>query len=148
MPVLPSSSYTEFSMTQPSQNPESAPNLPEQYDFPQLKEEHQPLAGEVYEPGAERQAEQNVETDVSDSQVQAPINDDTSDSTDLPKHVVVADIPDVADDIDVIEKAWVDRAKQIIKENKDDPRSQEEAFEQLQIEYHKKRYGRDIKAKR
>ncbi|MEX0934464.1 MAG: hypothetical protein WDZ42_01555 [Candidatus Saccharimonadales bacterium] len=139
-------------MTQPSQNPESTPSFPEQYDFPQLKEEHQPLAGEVYKPGAERQTEQNVETDVSDNQVQMPVADDDStripDTSNSSSEVVVSDIPDVADDIDVIEKAWVDKAKQIIKDNKDDPRSQEEAFEQLQIEYHKKRYGRDIKVKR
>jgi hypothetical protein len=57
-------------------------------------------------------------------------------------------MPTVADDVDVIEKAWVNKAKQIIENTKDDPHAQEEEFEKLQIEYHKKRYGRDIKAAR
>lgn len=55
--------------------------------------------------------------------------------------------PDVADDVDVIEKEWVDRAKKIIAETKDDPHTQEEEFEKLQVEYHRKRYGRDIKSR-
>ncbi len=79
-----------------------------------------------------------------------PVNDDSSSTTTTTSSSTVRPIntPDTADDIDVIEKAWVDRAKQVIKDHKDDPRAQEEAFEHLQVEYHKKRYGRDIKAKR
>lgn len=53
--------------------------------------------------------------------------------------------PQLADDVDVIEKEWVDRAEKIIAETKDDPYREEEAVEDLQIDYLKKRYGKDIK---
>lgn len=55
------------------------------------------------------------------------------------------DTPAVADDVDVIEKEWVNRAKKVIEQTKNDPHAQEEGFERLQVEYQQKRYGRDIK---
>lgn len=58
------------------------------------------------------------------------------------------DTPLIADDVDVIEMEWVNKAKKIIKETRDDPHAQEEAVEQLQIEYLKKRYGKEIKKSR
>jgi len=54
--------------------------------------------------------------------------------------------PVTADDVDVVEKEWVDRARQIVEQTKNDPYRQEEEVEKLQIDYMKKRYGRDIKA--
>src|SRR5688572_22399188 len=56
------------------------------------------------------------------------------------------DSPAVADDVDVIEMEWVNKAKQIIKDTKDDPHAQEQAVEKLQRDYLKKRYGKEIKA--
>ena len=53
--------------------------------------------------------------------------------------------PSVADDVDVIEKEWVDAAEQIVAANANDPRAEEAAVEQLQTDYLKKRYGKDIK---
>jgi hypothetical protein len=56
-----------------------------------------------------------------------------------------ADInPVQADDVDVIEKEWIDRAKQIVNATKDDPRAQERKVSELQSDYLKKRYGKDI----
>lgn len=52
--------------------------------------------------------------------------------------------PAIADDVDVIEKEWVDKAKEVIREHQDDPWSEEEAVEDLQIDYLKKRYGKDL----
>lgn len=49
--------------------------------------------------------------------------------------------PAVADDVELIEKAWVNKAKQVIAATHDDPHAQEAAFEKLQSEYLKKRYG-------
>ena len=57
-------------------------------------------------------------------------------------------MPDVADDVDVIEMEWVKKAKQLIQDTKDDPHAQEQAMEQLQIEYLRKRYGKEIKPTR
>jgi Txe/YoeB family toxin of Txe-Axe toxin-antitoxin module len=53
--------------------------------------------------------------------------------------------PQIADDVDVIEKTWVDKAKKIIDETKGDPYQQEERVEKLQKSYLKKRYGKEIK---
>lgn len=53
-------------------------------------------------------------------------------------------IPSVAGDDDLIEKEWVDKAKKILAETKDDPYRREREISKLQIEYIKKRYGRVI----
>lgn len=52
--------------------------------------------------------------------------------------------PLVAADEDLIEKEWVDKAKKIIAETKDDPHRREAEVSKLQIEYVRKRYGRII----
>lgn len=52
--------------------------------------------------------------------------------------------PVVAADDDLIEKEWVDQAKKIINDTKDDPRRRELEVTKLQIDYLKKRYGRDV----
>lgn len=57
------------------------------------------------------------------------------------------DSPAVADDVDVIEKEWVDRAKKIVEETKDDPHQQEIAVNQLQADYLMKRYGKQVKSR-
>lgn len=52
--------------------------------------------------------------------------------------------PLVAADEDLIEKEWVDKAKKIIAETKDEPYRREQEVKKLQIEYVRKRYGRVI----
>lgn len=54
------------------------------------------------------------------------------------------DIPSVAADDDLIEKEWVDKAKKILAETKDDPYRREREISKLQIEYIRRRYGREI----
>jgi hypothetical protein len=54
--------------------------------------------------------------------------------------------PIVAADEDVIEKEWVDKAKQIITETKDDPYQRSNRVNELQKDYLKKRYGKDLGA--
>jgi hypothetical protein len=61
-----------------------------------------------------------------------PVVDDTS--------------PIVAGDDDVIEKEWVDKAKKIILETKDDPHSRSSRVNDLQKDYLKKRYGKVLGA--
>lgn len=53
--------------------------------------------------------------------------------------------PQVASDDDVIEKEWVDKAKQIVSQTKDDPYIQEKEVSRLQADYLKKRYGKELK---
>lgn len=52
--------------------------------------------------------------------------------------------PTTADDVDVIEKEWVDRAKQIVEQTRTDPHEQEKKVSQLQADYLKKRYGKEV----
>ena len=53
--------------------------------------------------------------------------------------------PLAASDEDLIEKEWVDKAKKIVAQTKDDPFSQEKEVSKLQADYLKKRYGKEIK---
>jgi hypothetical protein len=54
--------------------------------------------------------------------------------------------PAIADDVDLIEKEWVERAKQIVEQTKHDPYQQNQEMTKMKTEYLKKRYNRDIKA--
>ena len=54
------------------------------------------------------------------------------------------DAPAEAADEDLIEKEWVDKAKQIIAETKEDPHEREKEVGKLQVDYLKKRYGKDL----
>lgn len=57
---------------------------------------------------------------------------------------VVDDLPIVASDDDLIEKEWVDKAKKIIMQTKDDPFRREQEVSRLQADYLRKRYGREL----
>jgi len=58
----------------------------------------------------------------------------------------VDDSPIVANDDDLIEKEWVDKAKKIISQTKDDPFRREYEVGKLQADYLRKRYGKEIGA--
>ena len=53
--------------------------------------------------------------------------------------------PAVADDLDLIEKEWVDKAKQIVAETRNDPYMQNDKMSKYKANYIKKRYGMNIK---
>jgi hypothetical protein len=57
----------------------------------------------------------------------------------------VSGIPQAADDVDLIEKEWVEKAKQIVDSTVGDPYTQAKHLSQMKAEYVKKRYGRDVK---
>lgn len=59
--------------------------------------------------------------------------------------VVQDDITQDADDIDVIEKAWIDRAKHIVDQTSSDPYEQQKMISKMKAEYIKKRFNKDIK---
>jgi len=56
------------------------------------------------------------------------------------------DNPLVANDDDLIEKEWVNKAKKIIEDTKDDPYRREMEVGKLQADYLRKRYGRELGA--
>lgn len=51
----------------------------------------------------------------------------------------------IADDVDLIEKEWVVKAKAIVAQTKDDPYQQNNAMTQVKADYMKKRYNKDLK---
>lgn len=57
---------------------------------------------------------------------------------------VVAASPLVAADEELIEKEWVDKAKEIIDQTKDDPHARTEKVNALQRDYLQKRYGKTV----
>jgi hypothetical protein len=59
---------------------------------------------------------------------------------------VVDDMPIAANDDDLIEKEWVDKAKKIITQTNDDPYRREQEVEKLQADYLRKRYGKELGA--
>jgi len=54
------------------------------------------------------------------------------------------DNPAIAGDEDVIEKEWVDKAKKILLETRDDPYGRTARVNELQKDYLKKRYNKDL----
>lgn len=54
--------------------------------------------------------------------------------------------PQIADDVDVIEIEWINRAKEIINRTSNDPHSQEQEIDKLHQAYLQKRYGRTLKS--
>ena len=59
--------------------------------------------------------------------------------------VGVALTPQIADDTDLIEKEWVERAKRIVEHTKHDPHQQTKEMNAMKADYLKKRYNKDIK---
>ena len=53
--------------------------------------------------------------------------------------------PLIADDVDVIEKEWVAKAKEIVIKTRDDPHAQSNQLMIFRHDYMKKRYGKEIK---
>lgn len=103
------------------------------------------------EQGIETGAERREQT----SELQAAVSDASAISPILPSPVVMTDEPSgvptgtvagptVAADEDLIEKEWVDKAKKIVADTQNDPHQREEAVNQLQRDYLKKRYGREM----
>lgn len=60
------------------------------------------------------------------------------------KDTSISSIPSIAKNDDLIEKEWVDRAKKIVSENKDNPYQQEKEVNKLQKDYLQKRYGKEL----
>src|SRR5690606_12050692 len=129
----------------PRLNPERSPVTPE------LAPERSPLvAPEVQPERAAERFEQRSEAGARAADAAAPVlslptpipvTDDNDQSA-----AVGDDMPLVAADEDVIEKEWVDKAKQILSQTKDDPYRREEEISRLQMEYLQKRYGKEIGA--
>ena len=62
-----------------------------------------------------------------------------------PQQPVIANTPIAAADTDVLEKEWLDKAKSIVKNARQDPRKQNTEVSHLKADYMQKRYGKIIK---
>ena len=65
----------------------------------------------------------------------------------VPAAPVTADdtaTPTIAADDDLIEKEWVDKAKKIILDTQNDPYRREQEVNKLQVDYLRKRYGKEL----
>lgn len=97
--------------------------------------------------------------DQSDSgQLLPPVNDnnlpvDSSDASQPNDQNVSQPVPpsiqapqqDEAGDVDVIEKAWIEKAKKIVDQTSTDPFEQQKMLSKVKAEYIKKRFNKDIK---
>ncbi len=128
--------------TAPKLGPEQAPR---EYGPEHIPQQPTPERG-LLETGAER-TEQIAEntaraSDTAGPAVAAPTTVISDNPVSDDQTVVVT--PATAADDDLIEKEWVDRAKKIVSDTKNDPYQQENAVAALQKDYLKKRYGREL----
>lgn len=139
----PKFSSPEMNAVNPERSPESLPNLPNPETTPEAPLQS-PEHGSAAAP--ERAPEQAAQAQAAAAAQAGPISLPTpvpiaSDDT---QAAVSDDTPAVAADDDLIEKEWVDKAKQIISNTRDDPARREKEVGRLQADYLKKRYGKSL----
>lgn len=86
----------------------------------------------------DQQAPQNVD-DSDTQQVSSADGSSQQSQGSLP-----ATPPNVASDSDLIEKVWVDKAKEIVEHTRDNPYEQQKAMSKFKADYMKKRYNKDV----
>ncbi len=110
--------------------------------------EHAPVLGSP-EQGIEKAAERYEQQ----AETRAIVNDiglttviPTPVKQDEPVAIITTtdDNPAIAKDDDLIEKEWVNRAKKIVIETRDNPYQRDENISKLQKDYIKKRFGREL----
>ena len=132
------------------------PELPS----PQIRPENQPVGPEQHSnellPGHEAVGERSHEREQSMQQVDrqnapppVPIPVPLPpQQVPVPSHAAPAADdttgPTLASDDDLIEKEWVDKAKKIITDTQNDPYRREQEVTKLQIDYLRKRYGKEL----
>ncbi len=143
-------------MDQFSRKNESAPfKLPEVQPDPQdVGQPYEAVSKNVNEHSIAKAIEQNsLSSSLSNAATQAAIpikmdpktitgQDDTAVSA--PKQITVTDdLP--ANDTDLIEKAWVVKAKEIVEQTKNDPFEQSNEIKKIRADYQNKRFNTNVK---
>jgi len=138
------------------ENSQPTPMGPEQFPMPpSLPGEHIPSLPPLesgIEKGPERH-EQNAEAGARAADAAAfaapiavpPVPPPVVPQDDLAQNAAITS-PLIAADEDLIEKEWVDKAKEIILHTKDDPHARTQKVNELQRDYLQKRYGRTVGA--
>jgi len=129
----------EYGPVPPSTGIEAVPTLP--------PVEHAPVMGgqergeQAAEAGARvADAAAQVTSVVNTTSPVTPVNQPTR------APVVTSTTPMTAADEDLIEKEWVDKAKEIIEQTRDDPHARTQKVNELQRDYLQKRYGKVVGA--
>ncbi len=126
------------------QTPKSPQSNPEGMILPSPENPAAPQAAEtVMQPAASASGQPAASTpSLSASDVAAAIA-----SMPAPSAPASATLPFpvVAADEDLIEPEWVDKTEQVIAQTSGNPYAEEEAIEDLQIDYLQKRYGHQVK---
>jgi hypothetical protein len=132
---------------EPKSSPESFPQMPSPVERPMPSApERGPIATpERAEPSIERGQERSgqsqppvVPIPLPTPVPQTPVADDTTQDSSQ------NDNPTTAGDDDLIEAEWVNKAKKIIAETRDDPHRREQEVGKLQADYLRKRYGKEL----
>lgn len=121
----------------PSMGPEHASSLP---PLDARFERGQERVEQVAEASARVSDAAAAATATAIAQPVAPVQAPPPDPT------PTAGTPLVAADEDLIEKEWVDKAKEIIEQTKDDPHARTQKVNELQRDYLQKRYGKVVGA--
>lgn len=138
----PKFSSPEMNAPTPERTPESFPNVPNPETTPEA-----PVRSPERETAApERAAEQSSSAQAALSAQPIPVSLPTpvAPTADDQTTTTSDDSPSVAADEDLIEKEWVDKAKQIIGSTDGDPARREKEISRLQADYLKKRYGKEL----
>ena len=134
-----------------NQEYEQQPSL----SLPELK---QSSAGNIEQPGStaseigEKAASQNLETNqngnasnpwpqIADDQSLAPQRPSISSVPVTNNPTASTPVPQIADEVDLIEKEWVQKAKEIIQRNLEDPYKQSEEIDNIKSDYKSKRFN-------
>lgn len=141
----PKFSSPEMNLPAAERSPESLPNVPNPESTPEIPF-NSPERGTGSAP--ERAPEQASAAQAALAaqpvpiSLPTPVQPVTDDTITKPAD----DMPAVAADDDLIEKEWVDKAKQIISSTDGDPAQREKEISRLQTDYLKKRYGKELGA--
>lgn len=101
----------------------------------------------VFENSAERFEQRSEGASSNAAPVVLPqviVNNTTQPTDTSSQGTVASSNPTAAKDSDSIEKEWISRIKQVLKDTKDDPYKKEEEVKDLKADYLDKRYGRKI----
>lgn len=128
------------------------PELPTPVELPQPQQSAEmpmPGAEAIKSQGSERNPEfipsQPIKSPAPQSHTSTPQNPGShSPTNNSGLNNVVGTSPQIADDVDLIEKEWVEKAKEIVEKTKDNPYLQNKAISQIKSDYIKKRYNKDL----
>lgn len=109
-----------------------------------IQQQNVKLNPENLSPAQETQNNSLMSTQLPQSQQQIQQANLTDDNQTNQQIQSVVQSPAIADDVDLIEKEWVVKAKEIVEKTRDNPYLQNKAIGEMKTDYIKKRYNMDI----